>query len=176
MIQQELLVGAAVIALFGAIFDIRSARIPNLLTYSAMSSALVLRFAFLGGRGLLDGCLGLLIGGGTFFLLFVIHAMGGGDVKLMAAVGAWVGLRDVGHALLASALCGGVMAIGYMIVLRRFRSTLTNVASLIRFHAVMGAETHPEVNLSNPSAVRMPYGVAIALGSLSLVFPAIWKG
>ncbi|WP_317891028.1 A24 family peptidase [Edaphobacter bradus] len=176
MTQSGFLAGAAIVALCGALFDIRSARIPNFLTYSAMASALVCRFAFLGWRGLVDGTAGLLIAGGVFFLLFVIRAMGGGDVKLMAAVGAWVGLPNVGRALIASALCGGLMAVGYMIFLKRFRSTLSNVVSLIRFHAVMGAEPHPEINLANPSAVRMPYGVAIALGSLSLLLPGIWKG
>src|ERR1700758_1832822 len=153
MMQHQFLVGAAVIAFCGAILDIRSARIPNLLTYSAMLSALLLRFGFLGWRGLFDGVLGLLIGGAAFLVLFIIHAMGGGDVKLMAAVGAWVGLSYVGKALLASALCGGILAVGYMLVLGRFCSALANVVSLIRFHARAGAETHPEINLSNPSAV-----------------------
>ena len=46
------------------------------------------------------------------------------------------------------------------------RTVLANVVDLIRFHAVAGAEVHPNLNLSNPQAARLPYGVAIAAGVL----------
>jgi prepilin peptidase CpaA len=58
------------------------------------------------------------------------------------------------------------MAIGYMLYHRRFRGTLANVGELLQFHVRHGAKSHPEINLSNPTAIRMPYGVAIATGSL----------
>lgn len=171
-----LLDGAVAAALLGAWFDVTSRRIPNRLTYPAMLAALVVRFGFLGWHGLLEGLLGLVICGGVFFLLFVVHAMGGGDVKLMAAVGAWVGYHNASTALIVCALAGGLIALGYVIVLKRYRTTVSNIASLLRFHATSGMRVNPELNLSSARAVRMPYGVAIAAGAVGTLISTVWKG
>jgi prepilin peptidase CpaA len=171
-----LLDGAVFVALLGAWFDVTSRRIPNRLTYPAMLAALVVRLAFLGWRGLLEGLLGLVLCGGIFFLLFVIHAMGGGDVKLMAAVGAWVGYHNAGKALIVCALAGGLIALGYVIVLKRYRTTFSNIISLARFHAYRGLRENPGLNLSSADAVRMPYGLAIAAGAVGTLISTVWKG
>jgi prepilin peptidase CpaA len=174
--QIWLLDGAVIAALLGAWFDVISARIPNRLTYSAIIAALVVRLGLFGWRGLLEGLLGLVLCGGAFFLLFVVHAMGGGDVKLMAAVGAWVGYHNAGIALIVCALAGGLIALGYVIVLKRYRTTLSNITSLVRFHASSGLRENPKLNLSSSDAVRMPYGVAIAAGAVGTLISTVWKG
>jgi prepilin peptidase CpaA len=171
-----LLDGAVIAALLGAWFDVISRRIPNQLTYLAMIIALMVRLVFLGWHGLLEGLLGLALCGGAFFLLFMVHAMGGGDVKLMAAVGAWVGYRDAGMALIVCALSGGLIALGYVVVLKRYRTTFSNIISLVRFHAYRGLRENPTLNLSNPDAVRVPYGVAIAAGAVGTLISTVWKG
>ena len=170
-----LLAVAITVAAMGAVSDVLSARIPNRLTYTAIVAALLTRLIFLGPRSFFDGLAGLLLGGGLFFLLFMIHAMGGGDVKLMAAVGAWVGFRNAGTAVIVCSLFGGLMALTYMAVLKRYRTTLHNVISLVQFHLRMGAKPNPELNLSSPGAVRMPYGVAIAAGALGTLISTTWK-
>ena len=157
-------------------FDVISARIPNRVTYPAILAALVVRFTFLGWDGLLEGLLGMVLCGGAFFLLFMIHAMGGGDVKLMAAVGAWVGYRNAGLALIVCALAGGLIALGYVIVLKRYRTTFSNLAAVIRFHATSGLRQNPALNLSSANAVRMPYGLAIAAGAVGTLISTVWKG
>ena len=174
--QIWLLDGAVLAALLGAWFDVTSARIPNRLTYPAILTALVLRFGLLGWRGLREGLGGMLLCGGAFFLLFIVHAMGGGDVKLMAAVGAWVGYHNAGMALIVCALAGGLIALGYVIVLKRYRTTFSNMLSLIRFHAYRGLRENPGLNLSSAAAVRMPYGVAIAAGAVGTLISTVWKG
>ena len=75
--------------------------------------------------------------------------------------------------LLATAICGGVLAIIYAIYRRRFGATLRNVGSVLAFHSWSGLKAHPELNLDNPSALRMPYGLAIATGTL-YAFLTIW--
>ncbi len=95
MFEKYFLIGAVLVASAGAVSDARTARIPNWLTYSGLSAALVLRFAVLGWGGLKSGVAGMLAAGGLFFVLFIMGAMGGGDMKLMAAVGAWVGSAQV---------------------------------------------------------------------------------
>lgn len=171
-----LLDGAVIAGLLGAWFDVSSARIPNWLTYSAILVALMIRFCFLGPEGFYEGLLGLLFCGGAFFLLFVIHAMGGGDVKLMAAIGAWVGSRNAGIALIVCALAGGLIALGYVVVLKRYRTTFSNIGSLIRFHATNGLRENPKLNLSAADSVRMPYGLAIAAGAVGTLISSVWKG
>ena len=70
-------------------------RIPNWLTYSGLIAALLVRTVLGGWANSWGGLAGMLLAGGIFFLLFLLGGMGGGDVKLMAAVGAWVGWRRV---------------------------------------------------------------------------------
>ena len=54
-------------------------------------------------------------------------------------------------------------------------STLKNVGAVLRFHAWAGAQAHPELNFDNPAALRMPYGLAIALGTLYMSVIVWWR-
>jgi prepilin peptidase CpaA len=92
--------------------------------------------------------------------------MGAGDVKLMAAIGCVAGAEHIVEIVLATALAGGIFAIIHSLVHRRLVTVLRNVGSLAGFHAASGATAHPQLNLSNPQAARMPYGVAIVSGVL----------
>src|SRR5205814_1149319 len=94
------------LASVGALNDIRSGRIPNWLTYTSLAAALVVRGAIAGWPGLWSGLQGVALAGGLFLLLFLLGGMGGGDVKLMAAVAGWAGTAQVAALLIASALAG----------------------------------------------------------------------
>ncbi len=166
------MLGATVCAIMGAISDVRSNRIPNWLTYGGLALALVLRTALGGWRSLELGLAGMLIGGGIFFLFFIVHGMGAGDVKLMAAVAAWVGLHQAFNLLIATAFAGGILALYYMIFYKRVGSTFRNLGSLLWFHLRSGVRPHPEINLQHPEAIRVPYGLAIALGALYVLISA----
>jgi len=165
---------AVLVALGGAVSDIRSARIPNRLTYSALLAALSLRLALLGLSGLKSGAVGMLVAGGLFCVLFVLGAMGGGDMKLMAAVGAWVGSTQVMTLILAAALAGGVLAIGRIIFTKMVGQTLRNIMRLICYRLTSGLQPHPELNVQSLGSQRVPFGVAIAVGALSCAGNAIW--
>ena len=105
------------------------------------------------------------IAGGIFFLLYLVRGMGGGDVKLMTAVGCLTGVPTVFHIMLACALAGGIMALGIVLYRSSARRTLRNVWELLRFHAAHGAQVHPTLNIDNPQTTRLPYALAIAAGS-----------
>ena len=149
-----------------AVLDIAYRKIPNWLTYSGIVAGLALRFAWLGPSGLWTGLAGGLFAGGIFAAFFLVRAMGGGDVKLMTALGCMVGFQDSIQLLVATAIAGGVLAVLFMIFKRRVGTTLKNVGSILKHHATSGVREHPSVNLDNPQAARMPYGVAIAAGAL----------
>ena len=172
--EKYFLLGAVLVALVGAVSDIRSARIPNGLTYTALLAALPLRTAILGLAGLKSGAIGMLVAGGLFLLLYQLGAMGGGDMKLMAAVGACVGSTQVLRLILVSALAGGVLAIGRIIFRNVVGETIRNTMRLVFYRLTSGLQPHPELNVQSVSSQRVPYGVAIAVGALSCASNAIW--
>jgi len=158
--------GALIIAAIGAVTDLATHRVPNKLTYSGMLVAIAGRFALEGWHGLGSAVAGGLVGGGAFLIFFLLHVMGAGDVKLITAVGCFVGPSVAIEIVLASAIAGGIFAIVLSLWQGRLRVVLANSWDLIRFHAAVGAEVHPTLNLSNPQAERLPYAVAIAAGVL----------
>src|SRR4051794_10656465 len=100
------LICAAGVAIVGAWLDVRDAKIPNWLTYGGILAALGLRAALMGQHGLRMGGLGLAIAGGIFSIMFLAGGIGGGDVKLMGAVGAWAGSDQIPVILISAALAG----------------------------------------------------------------------
>jgi prepilin peptidase CpaA len=156
---------ALILASIGAVYDVLQRRIPNLLSYGGIVAGLGLRTAILGWQGVTTALVGGLLAGGLFLLVYITSGMGAGDVKLMAAVGCISGPALALEIAMACGLAGGVMAIAFMIWRRSTLSTLHNVGQLIRFRLAHAVREHPTINLNNPSAIRLPYGVAIAAGA-----------
>ena len=173
--DKYLLICATGISMAGAFHDARSRRIPNQLTLTALLAGFAVRATVGGWVGLESALWGTLLAGGIFFLLFVVGGMGGGDVKLMAAVGAWVGVGQVTPILLASALAGGVLAILYMIAYGTILRTLRNTLILAQHHLTSGLTPHPELNIQESGTTRVPFGVAIAAGTLFCAASALFR-
>jgi len=161
---------ATAVAVTAAITDVRDRRIPNRLTYLAMVVGLVLQAAVHGWRGLLLGLVGGLLFGGVFLIFHLVRAMGAGDVKLAAALGCIIGPAGSWQVMFATAVAGGALAILVMVFTGRVLKTLRSTLAVVGFHAVHGLRTHPEVNMDNPAAVRLPYGLAFAAGTLYWAF------
>src|SRR5216683_150148 len=167
---------AAAVAVCAAISDVKERRIPNLLTYPALVAGVALQGVLHGWRGLLLGLGGGLLFGGVFLLFYLVRAMGAGDVKLAAALGCLVGPSAALQLMLATALAGGALAIFFMVLSGRVFETLRNTLWVAGFHVQHGLQMHPVVNLDNPTALRMPYGLAFAAGTLYWsVFLQVWR-
>jgi len=173
-VERYFLICALTIAVAGAVNDVRGARIPNWLTYSGLGSALVVRCVAVGWVGLTGGFAGLLFAGGIFYFLFLLGGMGGGDVKLMAAVGAWAGIHHVMPILAGSAVAGGVLAVWYVLAYGQLRQTLLNTVALAQHHLTSGLRPHPVLNIRESSTIRIPYGLAVAVGTLYCVGKTFW--
>jgi prepilin peptidase CpaA len=152
-------------ALAGAAYDLIGRRIPNSLTLPAIWFGLLLHF-ILGGWGqLARAAAGGLLCGLVFLLFYLAGGMGAGDVKLITAAGCSAGLSLIAPLLILTSLAGGVMAASVALYHRRLKDTLLNLCALAAHHRTAGLAPHPELNLDNQQALRLPYAVAIAAGS-----------
>lgn len=88
-----LIVVLSLFTVTAAISDIRFRKIPNKLTLPVFLAGLVYQLMFFGLPGLGDGLAGFAVGFGTLFILWMIGGGGGGDVKLMGAIGVWMGVN-----------------------------------------------------------------------------------
>lgn len=154
-----------------AVIDLRTRRIPNWLTLSAILLGLILQGITSGLHGLILALLGLLVGAGLFFIPFALGGMGPGDVKLMAAVGVFLGPKDTLWAVLLTGVAGGVLALMWAVlhgrVGRAFQRTGNLVGAAIdpRRRAAQGGmpSLEKDANWSIPYGVAIAFGVALAL-------------
>jgi prepilin peptidase CpaA len=157
--------GAALaVALAGCVSDLKTRRIPNVLTLGAASGAAGFHLAAGGWSGLgwsLAGwCVGLLM----FLPILALRGIGGGDVKLLAALGAWIGPGTAVWLALWTAIAGGPLAIIVALGAGYLRQALRNVWSLVTFWRVAGLRPHPTLNLETAGAPKLPYALPIAAG------------
>jgi prepilin peptidase CpaA len=163
-----------ILVLAAAIFDVRYRRIPNWLTLIGVLSGLTLnavlsRSPAPGNWGMFRASLlGMAAGFGIYFVLYALRAMGAGDVKLMAAVGAVVGWPNWLGIFILTSILGGIMAILLVIMRKRLQKTLFNVGFILSEMksgrpAYLGKE---ELDVHNPKAMSLPHGAVIAIGTL----------
>jgi prepilin peptidase CpaA len=161
---------ALLCAAAAAVFDLRTRRIPNLLTGFSILFGLLLHFILGGWSQLGWSAAAALIGGGVFLVFYLAGGMGGGDVKLMSAVACIAGYQSVVELLLSTAIMGGIFALLLALVRGQLKQTLQNIGALLVHHRISGLTPHPELNLKNTRTLRLPYAIAIAAGCLITLF------
>lgn len=154
-----------VIMVLAAASDLRSRRIPNVLTVTGIVLAPVLWGLFEGSAAVLASVLGgglaLMVG----VALFALGAMGGGDAKLLAAMGAFVGSARLLSALLATGVAGGVLALAVAVGRRQLLASLLRSWHLTVRLLTLGRKGVAR-SVESPGALTIPYGVVIAAGGL----------
>jgi len=155
-----------------SVIDWRTRRIPNLLTFPLAFAALIANGVVGGWVGGLSSLAGLIFGLAFFLLLMTLGAMGPGDVKLMAALGALLGIVHVFWIGLFTAVMGGVLAVLYSVS----RGSLPRLANrtwrLLKFIVLTGRFPQAE-ELKASREDYMPYALAIALG---VAAQYLWRG
>lgn len=142
--------------------DLRSRRIPNWLVLPFLGMGVLVSCWSHGWHGLGQSLSGAGLGLLLFGIFFMAGGMGAGDVKLCAAIGAWIGPSQLLIALVLTALVGGVMALGWAMWGGFLGELFCHTGDL-----VMGSkEERGEAVLENPRRRRMPYAPAIAIGTL----------
>jgi prepilin peptidase CpaA len=155
--------------------DIQSRRISNGLVLLGLMAGFALQglvtpgaglFAHpFGGLGLLSAAGGMLTGFGLLLPMYALGAMGAGDVKLMAMIGAFLGPQDAVGAMLVSAVVGGVLALAVAIHQRHLGRVLANVRQLLLNGVLHAATASGFANETAQPTGKLPYAIAIATGT-----------
>lgn len=161
-------VGAAAVA---CATDLRDRRVPNWLTAGTALAAVVAHALTPAGAGVSAAALGLVVGLLVFFPFFALGGMGGGDVKLMAALGAWVGWQGIVWTALYGAVAGGVLALVVAVVHGYLRQALSNIGGLLLFWSAQGIRPMPALTLEHGHGPRLPYAFPIFVG----LVVALWR-
>jgi prepilin peptidase CpaA len=160
---------------WAAAIDVRSRRIPNWLTLSVILTGVAQSFTWAHTASPGDAGLGLLTGFGLTFVLFAIGALGGGDVKLLAGVGAWLGPWHTLQIFAAAAIIGMlivlVQAAAQRRVLKLFRNSAV-IAMTFAHAGPDGLEQAAETGKSCSSTENkpLPYAVPVLLSTALVIF------
>lgn len=134
--------------------DYRRHRVPNWLNASLLAAGLAVQGLFAGWPGIRAAMGGMFVGMAPLLVLWLMKGMGAGDVKFMAAIGAWLGPRMTLEALLVGGLAGGVMALAMIAARRNWRQTVTNVGLVLSRAG------------GTSSTVFLPYAIPLSIGTL----------
>ncbi len=161
-------IALAALVIVAAVYDIRFRRIPNWLVVTGFGLGLALNIFFFRVDGLILALLGATLAFAIYLPFFALRAMGAGDVKLMIAIGAFVGARNWLILFLITAILGGILAVCLLLVrgglIRARKNVLFILGELVRLR--LPYQRDPALDIKHPRAVTLPHGISIALGTL----------
>ena len=160
--------------------DYSQRRVPNWLNLALIVTGFAVQGALHGWSGLATGGLGLLTGFGLLIIPWTMHAMGAGDVKLMAAIGVWIGPMLTLYSFALGAVLGGVAGVVMILSARRLRTAFANMAIILEkctSRATLFSE-YGSVKSFGSSGQLLPYGVPLTAGTLVILSAGIfgWWG
>jgi prepilin peptidase CpaA len=150
--------------------DLRSRRIPNWLVLPFLLAGVAVSGWLHGWHGIWQSLAGMGLAALLFGVLCYLGGMGMGDVKLCAAIGAWIGPSQLVTALVIAGIAGGVMAICWAAAGGFLGELFQGTGDLISGFGKRGLRPHPQLVLDNPLTRKMPYAPAIAIGTIFSFF------
>ncbi len=171
MDQLNILVLAGLL-LVAVYYDIRSFRIPNKLILAGLSTGLLFNVILpheTGGLSFQSALAGFGVGLILFLPLYLIRAMGAGDIKLMGMIGIFVGPLPILLIALYTAIAGGILAIIVLLCNGKLNGLVEFFKILLlkfQLSTIAGnSVTIPIEQMLPKSTSKLPYGVAIAAGT-----------
>ncbi|HUT88769.1 MAG TPA: A24 family peptidase [Thermoguttaceae bacterium] len=158
-----------------ALIDGYKLKVPNWLTFPMVMSGWVASAVFCGltGLGWWTGLgwslLGTAVGLGLLLPAYAIGGMGAGDVKLLAGVGAWVGVTHTFWAFVISVVVGAVIAVGMVLYRRRWRHHQSQFLGILTEILIVRNPSQLSAMAAErkSSMMLLPYGIPIAIGSIA---------
>jgi prepilin peptidase CpaA len=169
-VSDRIVWAAVAVGVAATITDLRNRRVPNVLTFGAAAVGLLVHATFEGAAGAGWSAAGWLAGLALFLPLFVLGGMGAGDVKLLAALGAWLGPGEVLWVALYAAIAGGVMALAVAWWTGYLAKMITNLMGLLVFWRTAGLRPMPTLTLDTARGPRLAYAVPILAGLVIAVW------
>jgi prepilin peptidase CpaA len=150
--------------------DLRSRRIPNWLVIPFLVAGICTSGWIFGWHGIVQSLSGVGLGALLFGILNLVGGMGMGDVKLCAAIGAWIGPSQLLVAMVLTGIVGGIMALCWAIAGGFLGELFKGTGEIVFGLKERGLRPHAELVLENPLTRKMPYAPAIAVGTLISFF------
>jgi prepilin peptidase CpaA len=153
------------VAIIGGWSDFRTRRIPNWLNLSGLILGVGLNTLFLQAQGLKLAAAGLGLALLIYLPLYLIRAMGAGDVKFMVAVGALVGPENWLNVFLTTAILGGIASLCLIAARSRLQVTLSNMSTITNelMHGRLPFHKDPSLDVHDQRALGLPHGTLIAI-------------
>jgi prepilin peptidase CpaA len=150
--------------------DVRHHRIPNVLSFGAIILGLGLQAWAFGADGILNGLGGLGVGLVILLPFYLLGGMGAGDVKLMAAIGTFLGPADAGIAAGLTLIAGSVLGVLVLLIHGGALATMHRYGSTLKSLILTRTWNYEPPKPGDAAAARFPYGLAIASGTVG----ALW--
>jgi prepilin peptidase CpaA len=163
-------------ALIAAVTDLWKFKVYNALTLPMLASGLIYHGLSGGSDALGSSLLGMLFGFASLVVVYAQGGMGAGDVKLMAAVGAWLGMPLTFYVFIASALAGGVYVLGLLLVVGGLNDVIVNFQILLLRLAAVGRHLgqNDRIETAAQRSERrkrlVPFAAMIAVGIVATLF------
>ncbi len=165
-----LTVSIVCVASIACAIDLRERRIPNWLTFGAALAGIAYQLYMHGMEGFWAGGAGWLVGIAVFFAPFALGGLGAGDVKLVAALGAWLGPVEIVWLALYTAIAGAVLAICVSLARGYLRQAMSNIWLLLMHWRLEGFRPLPEMTIHHGKGPKLAYGVAIFAGTMVTIW------
>jgi len=159
-------IAALSIASLACAVDLRTRRVPNWLTFGSAAAALVFHMVSGGTSGVAHSALGWAAGTALLIVPYALGGLGAGDVKLVAALGAWLGPGDTFWLAMYTGVAGAVMAIVVAAFHGYLRKASRNLWLLLTYWRVSGLRPLPELTLATSQGPRLAYAAPILVGTI----------
>lgn len=145
-----------IVVAVATVTDLRSRRIPNWLVLPFLPAGIAVSAWLHGWHGVEQSLAGAGLGILIYGIFYLKFGMGAGDVKLCAAIGAWIGPDQFLIAAVLTALAGGLVILVW--------------AATRAARRLLSSEKREELAFSRLLETKMPYAPAIAIGTLMSFF------
>ena len=172
LLKNPLMLGLLWMLTVAVITDLSARKIPNSLIVFGLVASLVCQLIAMQGAGGLNWLAGVAVAFACFIPLYILRGMAAGDVKLMMAVGGFLGCPLIITAVAYSYMAGGVIAIAYVLFKGRFRLLVQNLYSLMidQFIKTTSGVDVYDGKVIKQSVGQMPFALAIAIGTFATLF------
>lgn len=156
--------------------DYKQRRVPNWLNAAIAIAGLLAQAWFNGWAGVGAGVCGLCVGFAVLIVPWLMHGMGAGDVKLMMAIGVWLGPWITFLSFCVGAVVGGIIAVAMILATGRLWQAYGNLATIafkVTHRNTLFSEFGSAKSFGESSQL-LPYGVPLTIGTMIVFFSQPW--